>query len=64
MQQTANGLYAGRRDGVRNLRNWSIKMKLFDMKKEHSEQLACFIRECTVLDGQVRAIEAKMLVAA
>ena len=26
--------------------------------------LACFIRECTVLDGQVRAIEAKMLVAA
>jgi HK97 family phage major capsid protein len=32
MQQTANGLYAGRRDGVRNLRNWSIKMK-------HSEQL-------------------------
>jgi hypothetical protein len=26
--------------------------------------LTCFIRECTVLDGQVRAIEAKMLVAA
>jgi PAS domain-containing protein len=26
--------------------------------------LACFIRECTALDGQVRDIEAKMLVAA